>query len=259
MSKYWIIYCLSIKHSLKNYKSLVGLGIFLVTCLVIFANLWKIAAARIGAIDLPPDLLLWYISLNEWVLIALPSVQEDMEQDLRGGRLAYLLPRPISYLGATFAEATGVLTGNLLALGLMAFAFTWIQTGNIPFGFMEIVLIILFGLLAGCVSVIYQMIIGVTAFWLQEVSPFHWLWEKLMFMLGGLILPLTVYPQWIQTLAKFTPFPSILGDRSYMAFDVSAGTIIAIGSSLLAWGLIGAVGLLIIYRRGLRILNIEGG
>jgi ABC-2 type transport system permease protein len=259
IQKYVSIFNLSFLHAFKNYKALIGLSIFLMTCLIIFAHLWKIAAAKTGVVTFTPEQLLWYIAFNEWVLVSIPDTQEDMEQDLRSGRLAYLLPRPISYLGATFAEALGTLTVNLLILGFVTFLFTWWQVGALPFHPAGLLITILFGFMAGLIAVIFQMLIGLSAFWLQEVSPFFWIWEKLLFMLGGLMLPLTVYPQWMQTLAHFTPFPAILGERSALALDFNMGSILTLTLSLTGWGIFGLICLLLVYRKGLRILNVEGG
>lgn len=257
--KYFLLYRLAFFQALKNYKALIGLSIFLLTCLLIFANLWKIAAAKTGVVNLNPDQLLWYIAFNEWVIISLPDVQDDMEQDLRSGRLAYLLPRPISYLGSTFAEALGTLTANLIFLGIVTFLFTLWQVGSLPFPAMGLLISIVFGFLAGIVSILFLMLIGVSAFWLQEVSPFYWVWEKFLFVLGGLMLPLTVYPQWIQTVASMTPFPAILGERSALALDYNLAHVLSLGLSFFIWGAIGLITLLFAYRKGLRILNVEGG
>lgn len=257
--KYATFFKLSFLYTLKNYKALIGLSIFLITCLIIFANLWKIAAARLGAVHLNPDQLLWYIAFNEWVLVSIPNTEEEMEQDLRSGRLAYLLPRPVSYLGSTFAEALGSLSANLLVLGAVTFLFTWSQVGSLPFDSAGLVVSIIFGFLAGILAIIFQMIIGLSAFWIQEVAPFYWLWEKLLFMFGGLMLPLTVYPEWMQTLASLTPFPAILGDRSALALDFNFHHVLMLATSLTAWSVIAVFGLLLLYRRGLKILNVEGG
>lgn len=257
--KYLTVFQLSAKHALKNYKALLGLSIFLVTCLVIFAHLWKIAAAKAGVQIYNADELLWYIAFNEWVLVSLPDVQDDMEYDLRSGRLAYLLPRPISYLGATFAEAAGTLCVNLATLGLVTFLFTWIKVGTLPFHPIVLVLSLAFGVLAGFVAILFQMLIGLSAFWVHEVNPIYWIWEKLLFMLGGLILPLATYPGWLQSLAHLTPFAAILGDRSALAINCDVATVFTLFASLLIWAAVGLVGLRLMYRRGLRILNIEGG
>lgn len=259
MIKYVTVFKFSFVHTLKNYKSLIGLSIFLITCLLIFAYLWKVAASRLGALDLSPKQLLWYIAFNEWVLISLPHVEEDVEQDLRTGRLAYLLPRPISYLGSVFMEGLGVLCANLLVLGVVTFSFAWIREGTPPFHLGAFVVAIAIGLLAGCVGMIFKMLVGISAFWLQQVEPFHWVWEKFLFTLGGLMLPLAVYPHWLQKIAYWTPFPAILGERSALAIEFSAFRALSIVGTLLFWAVLGGGFLLWLYRRGLRIVNVEGG
>lgn len=257
--KYFSIFYLVFVHGLKNYKALIGLSIFLVTCLVIFAHLWRVAASKIGVISFSPEQLLWYIAFNEWVLVAVPDVQDAMEKDLRSGRLSYLLPRPISYIGATLAEATGTLCANLMVLGFITFIFTWFQAGSLPFHPIGIIPALFFGLLAGLVALLFRMIIGISAFWLQDVDPIFWIWEKLLFMFGGLMLPLAVYPQWMQSMAYFTPFPAILGQRSALALEFNWNEILMLSATLIVWTIIGILSLVFIYRKGLRILNIEGG
>jgi ABC-2 type transport system permease protein len=257
--KYLAIFRLSFVHALKNYKALIGLSIFLITCLIIFAHLWKIVAARKGIVSFGPDELLWYIAFNEWVLISIPDTQDDMEHDLRSGTLAYLLPRPISYLGSVFVQATGTLFVNLLILGLVTFVFTWLQVGSLPFPPIGLLATLFFGIGAGIIGVLFRMLIGLSAFWLKTVDPFFWIWEKLLFMLGGLMLPLTIYPQWIQRIAHFTPFPLILGGRSALALNFNLHHILTLTFSLIIWGIFGFICLLWLYRKGLRILNVEGG
>lgn len=259
VEKYSAIFRLAVIHSFKNYKNLIGLGLFLVTCLLIFAHLWKLTATQTVIIHLPPDQLLWYIALNEWVLIAIPEIQQEMELDLRSGRLAYLLPRPLSYLGAIFFEGLGILYVNLFVLGLVAFLFTWVVVGIFPFDVLSFGTILVLGVLAGMVGIIFKMIVGISAFWLQEVTPFDWIWEKLLFALGGLILPLAAYPLWIQKIAYCTPFPGILGQRSALAIDFNFHSAFQVAESLLFWGFISLSCLIFFYRKGLRILEIEGG
>lgn len=257
MQKYYKIFTLSMMHTLKNGKALVGLSIFLLVCLVIFSNLWKIIEAKIGASGFNTSELLWYIALNEWVLIALPSSERAIEGDLRSGRLATVLPRPISYLVSQFFESAGELCANLLVLGVVSFGFTWFMVGGLPISAFPV--LIGTGILAGVVGTLFQMLIGLTAFWIYEVDPVSWIWEKLLFAFGGLLLPLSVYPAWWQTAARFTPFPYILGYRSALAIDSGVGNILLIISGLVFFGLIALTALCFVYRKGLKILNVEGG
>ncbi len=258
-NKYLAIFRFAFIHSLKNTKALIGLSIFLITCLLIFAHLWKIAAAKLGAVDLNPSQLLWYIALNEWVLISLPDTQEDIEEDLRSGRLAYLLPRPVSYLSSLFAEGLGTLSARLVFLGVITFLFTWVRAGAFPFGWGALATALATGFLAGTVGVIFKMAIGLSAFWINQVEPFHWIWEKLLFTLGGLMLPLAIYPEWMQKAAHYTPFPAMLGDRSALAIEMSWPAALSLAAALLFWGALGLALIALLYRKGLRIINIEGG
>lgn len=259
MQKYLAVFRYAFIHSLKNTKVLIGLSIFLITCMIIFAHLWQIAAIRMGAMNLQPDQLLWYIAFNQWVLVALPGIEEDMEDDLRSGRLAYLLPRPISYLLATFFEGLGTLCVNLIVLGVVTFAYTWIKVGHMPFAFSVFPITLFMGFLAGCVGLVIHMLIGLSAFWFHSVNPFHWVWEKLLFTLGGLMLPLTVYPIWLQKIANFTPFPAILGNRSALAIHFDLSDLLYVTANLLLWGLLAVTCLVLVYRKGLKIVNIGGG
>ncbi len=257
--KYAALFKMSLLNTLRNYKLLFGLCIFEVTCLLIFAHIWKIAAARVGAIDLDPTLLLWYIAFNEWVLIAVPDIEMDIEYELKTGQLAYFLPRPISYLGSKLVEGMGALFLNLLILGMVAFAFSYFWTDALPLKPTDFIFAVFLGILSGFLSLIFTMIVGISAFFVEEVEPWRWVWEKFLFVLGGLMLPLTIYPQWIQTIAQWTPFPAILGGRSGLIFHFEFSQIAWILFSLLVWTVLALSLLYLLYKRGLKILNIEGG
>lgn len=258
LAKYLFIARVALIQGIKNYKALLGLSIFLVTCLIIFAHLWTVAAAK-GGFAIPAESLLWYIAYNEWVLIAVPEIYMDIEQDLRSGRLAYLLPRPLSYIGAKFAEGFGALLLNLIVLGAVSFTFAWFWVGSLPFSSLAFAISLGLGVLAGCVALLFQMAIGLSTFWLREVGPFYWIWEKLLFVMGGLILPLVAYPLWLQKIAFWTPFPVLLGERSALAIQFEASHAWWLFAVLIAWLLVGALLVRTLYYQGLKILNVEGG
>ncbi len=258
MQKYLCVFRLAILLSIRNYKSFIGLSIFMIACILLFSQMWKVVSAK-TTLTYTPQQLLWYLTFNEWILISMPRVQFNIEHDLRSGRLAYLLPRPISYLGSIFAEGAGTLLLNLIILGTVGFSFTWFCVGSVPLSPTAFLQAITLGFLAAFVWLIFQMLVGVSAFWLQEVWSFNWVWEKLLFVLGGLILPLSIYPPWLQTLASFTPFPSLLGQRSGLVFGNDTGDILWIIVTLSLWGIVSLTTLLYLYKKGLRILNIGGG
>lgn len=259
MGKYFKVFSLSCRHTWGNRKALIGLSLFLVICLIIFANLWDLIATRGGLTSMNPRELLWYIGLNQWVLVAIPRTERVIEGDFRSGKLAYLIPRPMSYLGYVFAEGCGETFVNMCVLGVVSYLFTWWFAGAITVGGLGLFVVLITGLLAGVVGVIFKMIIGLLAFWMHDVDPVAWIWEKLLFALGGLLLPLSAYPQGWQIVAKYTPFPVILGGRSRLAIDYSTTASLEVIGSLLFWIALGTILMTLLYRRGLKILTVEGG
>jgi len=101
--------------------------------------------------------------------------------------------------------------------------------------------------------------IGLLAFWLQEVSPVFWLWQKLMFVLGGLMLPLELYPAFVQRAAAFTPFPSLLAGPASLVLGNGFVTPGALARQLVVWSAVAALVAAMIFRRAASSLAVNGG
>jgi ABC-2 type transport system permease protein len=60
--------------------------------------------------------------------------------------------------------------------------------------------------LAVLLSLLHQLTLCVCALWIYEASPPFWIYQKLSFLLGGMLLPLDYYPSWLREIAFATPF-----------------------------------------------------
>jgi ABC-2 type transport system permease protein len=259
MRKYLKVFSLSCHHTWRNKKALIGLSLFLIICLVIFANLWEVIAQRGGLTAMNPQELLWYIALNQWILTAIPRTERVIESDFRSGKLAYLIPRPISYLGYVFAEGCGKALVYTAVLGVISYIFTWSFVGAITISGWGLVVVFVSGLLAVILGIIFKMIIGLLAFWMHDVDPVAWIWEKSLFTLGGLLLPLSAYPPGWQAVAKYTPFSVILGGRSALALNYNGMIAFELLAELFLWIVLGGIAAWLLYRRGLKIISLGGG
>ena len=258
-NKYLKVFEISFLHAAKNYRTVIGLSLFLVVCMIIFSNLWEVLSVKTRMLQMNRNQLLWYVALNQWVLIAIPRVDRDIQFDFQTGKLTYLLTRPISYLKCVFFEGLGTLIVNLIGLGIVTFIVTTCFVGWLPIPFFSWCVFILLALLAGILEMIFFMMIGVSSFWMHDCEPLAWIWEKFLFAFGGLILPLSIYPQYLQTIANYSPFPLILGGRSSLVFDFNFHQTSVIFFSMLAWILIASLILVALFRKGLKNLTIEGG
>ena len=247
------------RQGLQAPVDLLGRGAFFGVILLIFSRLWEVVAARGAVAGVGPGELIWYLALTEWVILSLPLTHLEIEQDVRSGDIAYRLTRPISYLGTRLAEAAGLFAIRAGVLALVGGGFAWSLAGGLPADPRGLALAPFLGLLAGALGIVFMAWIGLSALWLQDSSPLYWVWQKLAFVLGGLMLPLEIYPAWLRALAEFTPFPSMMYSvgRTALAFDPAAAA--GIWAQQLCWTLLVSVLCVWTYRRGLRALAVNGG
>jgi ABC-2 type transport system permease protein len=86
-----------------------------------------------------------------------------------------------------------------------------------------------------------------------------WLWQKLMFVLGGLMLPLELYPGVVQRAAAFTPFPSLLAGPASFVLGNGFVTPGALARQLVVWSAVAALVAAAIFRRAASSLAVNGG
>jgi ABC-2 type transport system permease protein len=143
---------------------------------------------------------------------------------------------------------------NLLAGGLIV----WLLAGPPPdpLGWpLALLAVMAAWLIDFCLSAL----IGLAAFITEEVRAFEWIYQKILFILGGLLIPLDFYPGWLQKVALATPFAyTIYGPaRLFVEPTLDRFLNVFLGQALWLVGL----GLLLtfLYRRGMSWLTINGG
>jgi ABC-2 type transport system permease protein len=60
--------------------------------------------------------------------------------------------------------------------------------------------------LAVTIGVLLGIAMGLCVFWVGQVTPLQIVVQKLSFLFGGLMAPVTLYPDWLAHVAQATPF-----------------------------------------------------
>ena len=165
---------------------------------------------------------------------------------------------PVPCAGAWCAEGGGVVAARAPVLGVVAFLCAFAYTRWIP-PFRVLALIAAFGLAASVLLTALDVAIGLTAFWLDDVAPVYWVWQKLLFVCGGLMMPIQLYPPVIQRFAAFTPFPSILAGPASFVLDSQAAAPGLPARDLAAWGVATGVVVGFLLTRASPALAVNGG
>jgi viologen exporter family transport system permease protein len=237
---------------------LYGRMLFFPVILGVFSSLWHATRDSGMAVGGRPEILVWYLAATEWILLSAPLVHVDIQEAVRRGDVIYDLGRPISYVGAVYAQSLGLLAARAPILGATAVVSAFLFTGSVP-PFGALALVAVFGLAASGLLTALHLVIGLLAFWMEDVSPVYWIWQKALFVLGGLMLPIGLYPALMQRVAALTPFPLILAGPASFVLEDGAVAPATLGRDLVLWSAATMVAAEWLFRRATNRLSINGG
>jgi ABC-2 type transport system permease protein len=101
--------------------------------------------------------------------------------------------------------------------------------------------------------------LGVFAFWLEDAKGLEFLYSKIVFTLGGMLVPLEIFPQWLHTICIYMPFSYI----AYYPAKLFVGFTFAMFFKVLLFELVWIVAFIILtaiaYKLCIRRVSINGG
>lgn len=257
MSKYFQLFLYSFLDNGKNRKELYIRCSFFFVILYIFSNLWATTSGIKG--DFQHSEMIWYVYMTETIIISLPIIQFEIESDIRSGDVAYYLIKPINYLFFKISENLGIYHFRFLVLLIFGFVCCFfLAKGEIP-NPSNLLLSISMSYLAGIVLVIFQASIGILAFKLQDCSSLFWIWQRCSFLFGGLLMPLEFYPKFMQKIALFLPFSTLISSPASLMFEVNFQKCVFLFFRLLFWLFVGLITSWSLYKRALKSVKINGG
>jgi ABC-2 type transport system permease protein len=265
LDKYWALAALSFRQRLDDRAVLVGRVMFYAMILAIYSRLWRAvlggsgaSALGDGALGRSPASYVWYLVVTEWIMLAQPSLYLEIEADVRNGDVAYQLSRPLSYVGAKLSAALGELALRWLVLGASGLVLGRLISGAWPSP-EGLVGALLVGTLAGLVMLLAYAAIGLSAFWVHDVTAIFLIWQKLSFVLGGLMLPIGIYPGWLRAIAELTPFSALLYGPGQLVVQGGADDVLRLLLTLAAWGALFLMIVVLLERRARRKVCLHGG
>ncbi len=228
---------------------------FFFLILGVFSSLWRAVGHSDSATSAT---MVWYLAITEWVLLSAPMIQFEIEAEVRRGDVAYQIARPVSYVGAHVARAIGTLAVRAPVMLATAIIGGRLFAGPLPPA-ATIARAVALGAVAAVVMTTYHVALGLLAFWLGDIAPVYWIWQKLSFVLGGLLLPLTYYPAFVGRVAAFTPFPALLTGPASFVLDRPYATPMAVCGMLALWLAMVSIGAGLVFRHAARTLQLNGG
>jgi ABC-2 type transport system permease protein len=249
---------LSARRTMRQRGELAVRVTFYAVILVIFSALWSAATkANGGSIaGYTAHSLLWYVAAAEGSVIATkPRMIETIGWDISSGAIVTEMLRPASVVGLRLAAELGEALVRLVASLAVGGVIVWLYVGPPPSA-AGIALFVPASLLAVGCNLAAQHAFAGAAFWLRDARSTWFLYQKLVFLLGGMLLPLEFLPTGLADVAKALPFAAMAYAPARLASGhVEPWLLLVQGAWLVA--LLACAGG--VFRAGERRLEVVGG
>ena len=236
---------------------LVSVAFYLLVTAVL-SSLWRLAAhANGGAVaGYTAAAVTWYIATTEACTVSLNiRLISDIGQDIASGAIAVELVRPVSVLGMRVAIELGRVLPRLAICLAAGAALATVVGGAAPRP-AALLLVIPSTILAVTTNLVAQHAFAAAAFWLRDAGSTWFLYHKLVFVLGGMLIPLEALPPWLHHLAAALPFAAM----AYAPGRLAAGHIEPwLLAEQLAWLAVLGVAATAAFASGQRRLQVVGG
>lgn len=262
LNKYFQISKTTMSNSLVYVWNFLSKNTFFVIIIFIYFMLWKNIYSQKGSIigGLTLNQMIWYLIMTELITLSRTDIHTQINEDVKSGNIAYQLNKPYNYVLYCFSYFTGEIAFKLITNGIVGIILGLIVAGGLKnFNFIHLPLIIISLLIGCCLNFFIYITLALTSFWFEDNTAFFWIYSKLIFTLGGMLIPLELFPVWLKNLSNYLPFAYVTYVPARLAVKFSMLNFLrqfSIQIVYLAIFFILAMGL---YRRGVKNINVNGG
>lgn len=259
-AKYIHVFIQAIRDQLVYVTSFLGRSVFFVVILFIFYSLWRVVFRDQPIIaGLSMVQTLWYLTFTETIELSKVRVYVQVQEEVKDGTIAYDLGRPYSYPVFIVARALGESIVRALPILAMGFAAAMLFVGPLP-GYLRALPFGLVLMTGGLVlNTLWMLLFGLLAFWTEEVSPFYWIYQKLVFILGGMFFPIDFFPEWLAEVSKALPFAYSAYWPGYVMVDFGMDAFIRGLAGQLIYIAVMAAIVTAVYSIAIRRIHVQGG
>ncbi len=209
---YWANFRLGIRLTLNNRSDLCSVMVIYGVLLLVFHAVFSaFPMDELGHAELTAGHLLWYLAVTELVVVSAQGNERELGNLIADGQITTLMQRPHHMMGLLLARLMGNVFVCAATFTVMAMVIVPLLTDTaLPMALDRLPLFVISVALGTVIFILCGYAIGMT----EVLGPYSrsmgWIMNKLIMALGGLFFPVMFYPEGLQKLLAFTPFPAIL-------------------------------------------------
>lgn len=171
-------------------------------------SLWRVAVESAGGemVGYSSLAIVWYIAATEVSIMSLPPRVIEYESDsVISGEVEVELLRPVDLFSFRVARWMGHAAPKVVCCLTAGLAWS-LWFGGPPVSGTALLLAAPAIVLAIFNNIVGQVGVGALSFWIRDIRGLWFIYQKLVFLLGGMLLPLEILPSGVESVAKALPF-----------------------------------------------------
>ena len=263
MKKYLFIYKSEVMSELQYVFNILVSFISFFILILIFLNLWQYIYSDPNELINGYDMkqMIWYVIITEilWMSLSGRKLCRRISEDVKGGNIAYNLNKPYNYIGYILSSHLGAVTVTGIMLIILGILLGFIFLHSFPsLNILSIIVIFLSEILATIISSLLIISIGLLSFYIEDSAPLYWVYSKIILVIGTLF-PIEYFPVMFQPIIKLSPIYVVSYGPAKLFVDFSWNSVGKILTTQIVYIFISYAICYLIYRNGVRKLNVNGG
>lgn len=263
MKKYLFIIKTTLNDSIQYVSSLIFRFIGFAITMFVLVSLWSYIYGDSTSIikGYSFSQMIWYLLLAEVITYGSGSkvATDEVRDNIKSGNIAYQINKPYNYIGYIVCKYMADTIIRFIAFLFIAIIMGLVFAGSIPnLNYISIICGIPIFLLAVLITGMIRILIGLSSFWVEDSKPFQNVYNKMVLMFG-VFFPIEMFPKVVGKVIRYSPIYStsygpaklILGFSGELFKNILLAQFITIAIIILL--------MIIIYKKGVKKLNVNGG
>jgi ABC-2 type transport system permease protein len=260
MNKYICIARTNFINSLAYFQDTIWSSVFIALILFIFVNLWTVVyGSNLYIEGFTIAMMLWYLVMTESIVTSQSKVLEDIGDEIVTGNITNYLSKPYNYLIYKYAFSIGKSILKFFITFAAGGIVVYALLGPIHVSLWSIPLILLIAFLAITLNFIIMAFLGVFALWFEDSRSLAFVYSKIVFTVGGMLVPLEIFPKWLYTISISLPFSYVAYFPAKLFVDFNIGMFVNVLLMELFWITIFIIVTALAYKVCMRKVSINGG
>lgn len=260
LSKYYSIWKINLINSLVYFTEFILNALFVAIIIFIFVNLWQVIYADKSVIEgFTIGMMIWYLVFTESIVTSQKDVVKAISDDIKSGQIAYSLNKPYDYIMFTLVNSLSQAFVSFLLVMVVGGVIAYTMIGGIHLALINLPIILLLALLALLLDFSIVLIIGLSAFWIEDATSIRWIYNKFVFTIGGMLVPLEILPNWLAKTSYYLPFSFIAYHPAKLFVNFQLNYFLKVLAIQIGYITLFIGIAYLIYRKAIKEVSINGG